>query len=124
MAKKVITQLIDDLTGEAVEDGESIQFTWEEQRYEIDLGEKNAEAFKKIMKTYVDAAAEIQPEPLVPAPRRTRASSGAKGAGRSKEELQAIRDWARAQGQEINDRGRIAQSVQDAYDEAQRAASK
>lgn len=123
MAKKVITQLIDDLTGEPVEDGESIQFTWLGQTLEIDLGKANADAFRKIMSTYVDAAAEVQPEPLVPAPRRTRSSSST-GSKRSKEELQAIREWAVANGHEVSQRGRIAQSVQDAFDEAQKAPSK
>jgi hypothetical protein len=119
MAKKVITQLIDDLTGEPVEDGESIQFTWLGQPYEIDLGKDNADEFREIMDKYVEAAAELQPEPLVPAPRRTRSSSGSKGgAGRSKEELAAIRAWLKENGHDVAERGRIKGELIELYDAA------
>lgn len=117
MAKKVITQLIDDLTGEAVEDGESIQFTWLGQSYEIDLGAKNAAEFRKTMDTYVEAAAEIDNTPP-PAPRRRSAGGGSKGSGRSKEELAEMRTWLKAQGHDVADRGRISQELQTLYDDA------
>ena len=40
------------------------------------------------------------------------------GSGRSKADLAKIRAWARDNGHQVSDRGRISASVQDAYDQA------
>ncbi|WP_409239367.1 histone-like nucleoid-structuring protein Lsr2 [Streptomyces sp. PA5.6] len=50
--------------------------------------------------------------PLAPAP--------ALGGKRSKEELAAVRTWARAHGHQVADRGNLAKAVLDAYDAAHR----
>lgn len=45
------------------------------------------------------------------------------GSGKSPEELAKVREWARANGHEVADQGRIAKSIQEAYDEAHKAES-
>ena len=57
MGKTVITQIVDDLDGSM--GGETITFSYRGTNYEIDLGRKNANAFVKTMKPYVDAARKI-----------------------------------------------------------------
>lgn len=43
------------------------------------------------------------------------------GSGKSPEELAKVREWARANGHEVADQGRIAKSIQEAYDEAHKS---
>jgi hypothetical protein len=43
------------------------------------------------------------------------------GSGRTKEELAAIRTWARANGYRVADKGMVAKKILDAYDAAQQA---
>ena len=57
MAKTVITQVTDDLDGST--GAETISFGYRGMTYEIDLGRKNANAFDKMMKPYLDAARKV-----------------------------------------------------------------
>lgn len=55
--------------------------------------------------------------------RRVKTTSSTKGTKRSKEELDEIRTWAKANGwPDLKDRGRIPQEVEDAYNAANPAA--
>lgn len=56
---------------------------------------------------------------LKDAPRVSTASSSSIGPKRSKEELDKIRMWARANGHEVAEKGRIKQDIVDAYEAAQ-----
>lgn len=56
--------------------------------------------------------------PLAPAP-----APAAQTGKRSKEELAAIRAWARANGYQVADRGTPAKAVLDAYDAAHRTTN-
>jgi hypothetical protein len=108
MAKqtKVTEILIDDLDGSPGE--RTINFTWDGVSYEIELSRKNATAFEKALKPYVDAG------------RRVRGGRGRRAAvGRGgKRDLGAIREWAAANGFEVSARGRVAATVIDAYEAA------
>jgi hypothetical protein len=53
----------------------------------------------------------------------TAGASGTNGAGRSREQTQAIREWAKNNGREIADRGRIPAGIIDAF-EARAGTSK
>jgi hypothetical protein len=57
MAKTVITQITDDLDGSS--GAETITFGYRGTNYEIDLGRRNASAFDKMMRPYVDAAQKV-----------------------------------------------------------------
>jgi hypothetical protein len=108
MAKKtVVTEvLVDDLDGSQGE--RTVNFSWDGTAYEIELSKKNAVAFERTMKPYVDAA------------RRVRSSRGRRGAAArsGKRDLGAIRQWAANNGYEVSARGRVAGAVIDAYDAA------
>ncbi len=108
MAKRtVVTEiLVDDLDGSAGE--RTVNFTWDGVDYEIELNKKNAIAFEKALKPYVDAA------------RRSRVGRGRRSGGRAsgKRDLAAIRDWAAQNGFDVSARGRVASSVIDAYEAA------
>ena len=108
MAKQtVVTELlVDDLDGSTAE--RTVNFMWDGTSYEIELSKKNALAFEKAMKPYVEAA------------RRTRTTRGRRGASTrsDKRDLTAIREWAAKNGFEVSARGRIAANVIEAYEAA------
>jgi hypothetical protein len=112
MAQKVMVTLVDDLDGS--EAGETIEFGLDGAFYEIDLSDDNAERLRGALSDYVEHARRQ-------AGGRKRVA-GRPGAGRpprtasaDREQNQAIREWARKQGMNVSDRGRIPKEVTDAY---------
>lgn len=114
MATETITRLIDDLDGGTAE--RTVTFSWDGRSYEIDLNKKNSAAFDKIMKPYLDAAHTPSAPSRAPSKRAARGASTT-GAGR-RTDLGAIREWARAHGHEVSDRGRVSASIVEAYEAA------
>lgn len=118
MARKTQIMLEDDLTGELLEDGagETISFALDGTSYEIDLSEENAGRLRDDLARYTGAARKVSSS----ARRSGSTSGGAKrsagGGGRT--DLAAIREWAKANGHEVSERGRIAGAVVEAYDAA------
>jgi hypothetical protein len=114
MARKVVEELIDDLDGSAAE--ESVPFGLDGTSYTIDLSGKNAAEFRDLMAPFVAAATKVgRRSPHLRVGRSPSARSTS-----DRERLAAVRAWAKANGHEVNDRGRIPNSVIQAYDEAQR----
>jgi nucleoid-associated protein Lsr2 len=113
MAKTVIIQLLDDLDGSGGAD--TVSFAYRGTTYEIDLGRKNASAFDKLRKPYVDAGRKV----TAARGGRRASTNGRRGAGsRSAGQLATIREWARAKGFHVADRGRISANIMDEYDAA------
>ncbi len=109
MAKKTVTttEFIDDLDGGTATG--TVAFSYNGVNYEIDLSKKNKTAMDRAFKPYVDHARKAKTA-------RTRRAPGRPAARRS--DLSAIREWAKSQGLDVSDRGRISQDVQDQYDAA------
>lgn len=112
MARKQITQLIDDLDGTVLEDGEGkqISFSIEGRSYEIDLSNGNADKFYNALAPYVDVARSVGSGSARRSSRPSRAKNDL--------DLGAVREWARKNGHTVNDRGRVPAAVLDAYREA------
>lgn len=111
MAKKVIHQLVDDLDGTVLEpgQGETVLFSIDGVQYEIDLTDANAAQLRGAV------------EPFRAAARKTgRATGRATSAARQTRnpQIAAIREWAQAQGLPVSTRGRIPESITQAYDAA------
>ncbi|PWW51961.1 histone-like nucleoid-structuring protein Lsr2 [Actinokineospora spheciospongiae] len=113
MAQKTIVQLFDDLDGSPGEDIRPIEFSLDGVHYEIDLNEANAARLREEMAEFVNAARRTGGRV-----RRGGAPAKAVGEVRSKEQTKAIRDWARQNGHEISERGRIPSAVVEAFEEA------
>lgn len=111
MAKKHITQLIDDLDGSVLRDGTTINFSLEGRAYEIDLSEKNVKKLREAFEPFTSAGRAVGSSS---APGR-RAS---RGRTPSLRDLADVRAWAEKNGFEINARGRISSNVLAAYDAA------
>lgn len=114
MAQRVTTNLIDDLTGDVIEDGagRTVSFAFDGTSYEIDLADDNVDRLRESLSDFTAAA------------RKTSSRSGrspqqvsSKGLSNSNE-LAKIRVWAMANGHAVAARGRISQQVRDAYDAA------
>jgi hypothetical protein len=110
VAQQTVVQLIDDLNGEQAD--ETVTFALDGVEYSIDLSKENADKLRNSMADFVAHA------------RRAGGRKQRKGSGKStvkagdKAQAQAIRDWARSQGHQISDRGRIPQGLVVQFQEA------
>lgn len=107
MAQRVQILLEDDLDGG--EATETVTFALDGVTYEIDLSDKNAATLRDALAGYIGAGRRVSGRRSSGAPSGSRSSSG---------ELTKIREWARANGHDVSDRGRISQKVRDAYAKA------
>ncbi|MHB8340740.1 MAG: histone-like nucleoid-structuring protein Lsr2 [Mycobacteriales bacterium] len=107
MAKKVSYSLVDDIDGGAAH--ETVDFALDGVRYEIDLSADHAVALRDALAPYLAVA------------RRTRGSAARRPRGRRSAGEPAgasageMRDWGRAHGFEVSERGRIPANLADAY---------
>lgn len=110
MAQKVQVLLVDDVDGS--EAAETVSFSLDGVSYEIDLSEGNADKLRTELSSWVGHA------------RRSggarRSSPGRRGSTRParRSDTGSVREWARANGHKVSDRGRISSEVQAAYEAA------
>ena len=110
MAQKVNIVLVDDLDG--TEATETVSFGLDGTNYEIDLNDANASALREAISGYVGHARKV-----TGGTRRGRKSSAGSSSNNSSN-TKDVREWAKAQGMEVSERGRISADVQQAYDAA------
>ena len=121
MAQKTIVTLIDDLTGEEAEDITTVEFALEGVTYEIDLADGNAAKLRDNLSRYVAAARKTSTRR--PATRgsdrsasRGASNGGAPRSGYNRDTLRAIREWAKQNGHNVSDRGRLPLTVINAWE--------
>jgi hypothetical protein len=117
MGQRVTVQLVDDLDGTADDNISTVTFGLDGVSYEIDLTEKNEDRLRDVL------------EPFTGAARRTggRAKRGAKvksAPATDREQTRAIRNWARKNGFDLSDRGRIPGNVIEAFETAHASSGK
>jgi hypothetical protein len=97
MAQKIQTLFIDDIDGGAA--AGTVRFALDGADYEIDLSSKHSDELRDALQKYVEHARKVGG-----AARR----SGARGGRRpSAVNTVEVRAWARENGYEIKDRGRV-----------------
>ncbi|MCS5480915.1 Lsr2 family protein [Corynebacterium sp. YIM 101645] len=113
MARRNITQYYDDLDNTPLEDDEvnEIRFSVDGSHYLIDLSEENAAAFRAALEPWIAAAQ------TAPAPATTQRSSSRQSASSAKRS-RAVREWARREGHDVSDRGKIPARITDLYNAA------
>jgi hypothetical protein len=110
MAKQIQEILIDDLDGG--EANETVSFAIDGSSYEIDLSDLNAKKLRDALSPFVQHA------------RRAGAATTRRRGGRagsramSREKSSEIRQWAKAHGYPVSERGRIASTVVEKYEQA------
>ncbi|GAA1993065.1 Lsr2 family protein [Terrabacter lapilli] len=108
MAQRVEVVLIDDIDGGNAD--ETVTFAVDGVTYEIDLSDENARKLRDDLATWTGHARRAGTAKAAP---RRRSSGGGK-----RSDLGAVREWARANGHNVSDRGRISAEIQAAYDKA------
>ena len=98
MAQKIQTLFIDDLDGSAAEG--TVRFGLDGTEYEIDLNAEHAQALRDALARYVGAARRANGAARRPARTGRRAPA-------NRLNTTEVREWAKAQGLEVKDRGRV-----------------
>src|ERR1700761_2590620 len=101
VAQKITTLFIDDIDGGAAEG--TVRFALDGTEYEIDLNSKHSEELRSALGKYVTHARKVGG-----AARRAGrgAGRGARGTGSTLNTTE-VRNWARENGYDIKDRGRV-----------------
>lgn len=115
MATETITRLVDDLDGSKAD--RTVIFVWDGQTYSIDLSKKNIAALEKALQPYIAAARTVRASRPTKATRKRNITSSGDRTGQSIAS-RAIREWARSNGYEVSDRGRIRADIMMAYESA------
>ena len=129
MAKTVIVRAICDRCiaegKEGVDSTGEVTFSYDGFSYTLDLCAPHADDFHNTIQALIAASTDRSP---VGAPRRARSAPAPDGvplsksprqpARRDKEQIGAIREWAKANGHKVSDRGRIPGDVEAAFQAA------
>ena len=111
MAQRTILELVDDLDGGKAD--ETVTFALDGVEYEIDLSAENAARLRDTFAEYVGHARRT-------GGRKQRTGVTPKQApnGNGKPDTQAVREWARSQGETVAERGRVPQALVIRFQEA------
>jgi hypothetical protein len=110
MAQKIQTLFIDDIDGGAAEG--TVRFGLDGTEYEIDLNAQHTEELRTVLANYVAHGRK--------APGTRRAFRGRR-SGAGVVDTAKVREWARGQGFDIKERGRVPANVVEKYQAAVRA---
>ena len=120
MAQKVQVILVDDVDGGEAK--ETVSFALDGVSYEIDVSEANASKLRDALAPWVGHARRTGGRSGGGGGTRARSGGGSGGSGRSrgnsKHDLSDVRSWARENGFQVSDRGRVSSEVMSAYDAA------
>ena len=103
MTSRTVTIISDDFTGE--ENASQVTFSFAGTDYTIDLTEENRLVFEQVLRPYLDVAS-VAKRPT------TRSIAGAKHGGVP---VSVVREWAKGQGLQVSDRGRVSEDIWAAY---------
>jgi len=115
MAQKTQVILTDDIDGS--EATQTLTFGFQGATYEIDLSDEHAASIEESFAEWIKAARKSAGPRGAAASRATVTRGGGVG-GAKRTDLDDVRAWARDNGHTVADRGRIKQTVLEAYDAA------
>ena len=117
MAQQVNVKFVDDLDGSDA--AGTVSFAIDGRAYEIDLSEDNAARLRDSLASFVAAARKSGGSAATGRrAQKMTASSGRRSQPLDREQTAAIRAWARQNGHQVSDRGRISKTVVDAFQAA------
>lgn len=110
MSREIFYKVVSDLSKTTLEEDDvnTVQFGWAGSTYELDLSNEEATELTEMMEKYTAAGRKVS--------RTAGTRTSAPAAKSDKEYLARIREWAVANGREVNSRGRIKQELKDAYE--------
>ncbi|MEU7146977.1 Lsr2 family protein [Streptomyces sp. NPDC045456] len=116
MAQKVQVLLIDDLKGGKAD--ETVTFGLDGKSYEIDLSTKHAAMLRDALAEFVKAGRKTGGRAVrgtASTSKAARSSAPTSGGG---SDTAKIRAWAKENGYNVNDRGRVPAEIREAYEKA------
>jgi hypothetical protein len=120
MAQKVQVILVDDVDGG--EAAETVSFALDGVSYEIDVSEENANALREALAPWVGHARRVGGRSGGGRARSSSTSGGGRSrsssSGGGRHDLSEVRAWARENGYQVSDRGRVSSEVIAAYEKA------
>jgi len=108
VAQKTILELVDDLDGGQAD--ETVAFALDGVEFVIDLSTDNAARLRDTLATYVGNARRTGG--------RKQRGTATIAATNGKPDTQAVREWARSQGETVAERGRVPQALVIRFQEA------
>lgn len=114
MATVTMVSMVDDIDGS--EDATTIAFALDGTAYEIDLSDDNAKNLRDALAPFIAHARKATGRRA----RGARTGRGRTGSSSSmdRDQVARIREWARANGHQVSDRGRLSAVVIAAYEAA------
>ena len=109
MGQQVQVSLVDDIDGS--EAAEAVLFGLDETYYEIDLNTAHADALRTTLARYAQAGRKVRRAA------RQAARTGSKAPGTGPDHT-GIRAWAREQGMDVGERGRVPGEIVARYQQA------
>jgi len=116
MARKIVHQIVDDIDGSVLEvgEGDTVLFSLDGTAYEIDLSADHAAELRSALAPYVSAGRRVSGSGRA----ATSGSSSRARRATSDRDYSVIRAWAKENGHEVSERGRVPATVLEAYDAA------
>ncbi|MFD9569756.1 Lsr2 family protein [Streptomyces sp. NPDC059982] len=109
MAQKIVTIYTDDLTGEETQDASTHTLVIDGVAYEMDLGPDSYDKLLEAVSPFTKVGRRV---------RGTRTKAATPRTAGTGQDTAAIRAWAKEQGLNVNDRGRVPAEVREAYNAA------
>ncbi|MFJ6636875.1 Lsr2 family protein [Streptomyces sp. NPDC091376] len=106
MAQRHVTIFIDDLTGEETAEGATHTFMLNGVEYEIDLSPDSYDQMLEAFSPYLKSGRKVGK-----VRRKTKTVHRSEGPSTAE-----VRRWAKANGHDVNERGRIPADVREAYE--------
>jgi hypothetical protein len=121
MAQRVQVLLVCDLHDQEVEGAETLTFGLDASSYEIDVCADHAAELRDAFAPYVGGARRAGRTPAASGSRRGSRSTGRAASGSAagdRQRVQEMREWARGNGFQVSERGRLSAAVVEAYEAA------
>ena len=116
MAQQVDVRYVDDLDGS--EASSTVSFALDGRSYEIDLSDANAAKLRDSLAAFIGAARRAGGSGRRGRTQRATSEKDEQPSRSSREHTAAIRSWARENGHDVSERGRIPKAVVEAYQAA------
>lgn len=110
--RKIQVILLDDIDGSEAE--RTVQFALEGATYEIDLSQENITKLEQALEPFISKATKV----ATSRGGRSRGRGNGTGGGGGRSKAAEVRAWAKDQGIEVPDRGRVPNSVIEQYERA------
>ncbi|MEU2718761.1 Lsr2 family protein [Streptomyces sp. NPDC007205] len=109
MAQKVVTVYTDDLTGTESDEVSTHRFSLNGVQYEIDLTPESYDKLDEALRPFIEKGRKTG---------RVKGTGSTRRAPADGPSAEEVRAWARKNGYEVNDRGRVPREIHTAFEAA------